>query len=321
LSELIGQRARDVYHRREMEYPIEHVMGYVGAGEVEKIDNPYVADFLQKWAQYKFSADLPVEQILSLPIPELRAKLLGFRKQYMVQNGVEKDVEAILAKGPALAPMAAAFNERFGQAIEPKDLDPLTAATRKGTMEVDQDGSGSVTTRDVLLRRVRSILRDELTRLEQSVLITIFDQSWKDHLYAMDVLKGGIGLQSFGEKDPRVIYKREGYKFFEQMLEGIRDKVTDLIFRVHVQDKEVVMQSAYKETSAQHQVSDNYGVGDNVRETAAAVDAPAAEAAENAEQRPATVQTIVRDQPKVGRNDPCPCGSGKKYKNCHGAND
>jgi len=65
-------------------------------------------------------------------------------------------------------------------------------------------------------------------------MIQIFDQSWKDHLYAMDMLRNGIGLQAFAEKDPRIQYKKEGYKYFGEMMEGIRDKVTDLIFRARI---------------------------------------------------------------------------------------
>jgi preprotein translocase subunit SecA len=72
----------------------------------------------------------------------------------------------------------------------------------------------------VLINRVRQFVRKELTDLEQFVLIQILDQSWKDHLYAMDQLKGSIGLQAFAEKDPRVLYKKEGYEFFRQMMAG-----------------------------------------------------------------------------------------------------
>ena len=71
----------------------------------------------------------------------------------------------------------------------------------------------------------------ELTELEQFILIQIFDQSWKDHLYAMDMLKGGVGLSGFAEQDPRIVFKKEGYGYFLQMMAGVGDKVTDLLFR------------------------------------------------------------------------------------------
>src|SRR5678816_4648501 len=99
--------------------------------------------------------------------------------------------------------------------------------------------------------------------------IQIFDQSWKDHLPAMDMLKNGIGLQAFAERDPRVLYKKEGYRYFEEMLAGIRYKVTDLIFRARIGRAEA--RSNYRETAAVHEDVGGYGVGENLRATADAV--------------------------------------------------
>ncbi len=322
IVEFISSRAREAYKRREIEYPVDHVLGMVGSAEVEKIDNPYSADYLRQWTRYKYGVEAELEHFTQTPVREIRGELVSHQERFLIGGQLAKDVDAILSSASDLASIATAYNERFGQRVTARDLDPATAESRKGAREADTDHSGTVTTRDILLRRARTLLREELTRLEQYVLISIFDQAWKDHLYAMDVLKGGIGLQGYAEKDPRVAYKREGYKFFDQMMQSIRDKVTDLIFRVRVEGKEITTKSAYKETSAQHQVSDNYGVADNARETAAVLgdEGPVAGAAtpEGGEGGGVT-RTIVRDTPKVGRNDPCPCGSGKKYKNCHGA--
>ncbi|MGH7215351.1 MAG: SEC-C metal-binding domain-containing protein, partial [Tepidisphaeraceae bacterium] len=192
---------------------------------------------------------------------------------------------------------------------------------------VDAEGDGEVVSEDdrhAVGRFVRQYLRKELTDLEQFVLIQIFDQSWKDHLYAMDMLKGGIGLQAFAERDPRVLYKKEGYRYFEEMMSGIRDKVTDLIFRARVVGAaESQRKSAYRETKATHQTEQAYGVGETVRNDPAAVSVGAGEmqaAADRPQGEAVKVRQVVRDAPKVGRNDPCPCGSGKKYKKCHGAN-
>ena len=169
----------------------------------------------------------------------------------------------------------------------------------------------------------RAFLRRELTDLEQFVLIQIFDQSWKDHLYAMDMLKAGIGLQAFAEQDPRIMYKKEGYRYFEEMMAGVRDKVTDLIFRARIGRATPERKSNYNVTEARHEVSQNYGVSENLRETAdvGVPESGAVQAASESQGEGATkVRQIVRETAKVGRNDPCPCGSGKKYKKCHGAN-
>jgi preprotein translocase subunit SecA len=171
--------------------------------------------------------------------------------------------------------------------------------------------------RQILTRIAKAHLRRELTDLEQFVLIQIFDNTWKDHLYAMDMLKGSIGLQQFAEQDPRVLFKKEGYEFFQQMMISIRDKVTDLIFRARVMGQ-TQTRSNYRETAAVHESAGGYGVTENLAATASAVETrrPSGEG----EEQPTATKTIVREQPKVGRNDPCPCGSGKKYKKCCGAN-
>jgi preprotein translocase subunit SecA len=155
------------------------------------------------------------------------------------------------------------------------------------------------------------------------VLIQIFDQSWKDHLYALDTLKSGIGLHAFAEKDPRVLYKKEGYRYFEEMMSLIRDKVTDLIFRVRIgagpQQQQAAPKSAYKETAAVHETQQAYGVTENLAAEPDVLAEGKAEATAGGEGASLIVKPIVREGDKVGRNDPCPCGSGKKYKKCHGA--
>jgi preprotein translocase subunit SecA len=191
--------------------------------------------------------------------------------------------------------------------VTEKDLEPTT--TKDG--EVKQ-----VDVRQLLIARGKQFLRRELTELEQFVLINIFDTSWKDHLYAMDMLKAGIGLQAFAERDPRIDYKPEGYRFFQEMMAGVRDKVTDLIFRARVQLGQTQGRCAYQVTAATHETTDSYGVGETVPPGERG---EMAQAAEQPQGEGAKVKTIVRETPKVGRNDPCPCGSGKKYKKCHGA--
>jgi len=138
------------------------------------------------------------------------------------------------------------------------------------------------------------------------------------------MLRGGIGLQAFAEQDPRILYKKEGYEFFKKMMSGVRDKVTDLIFRARVVGQ-TQTRSAYRELAAVHEDVGGYGVGENVQRTEAELSAgmpkpePTAGGGGN-EEGPVAVKQIVNTAPRVGRNDPCPCGSGKKYKKCCGAN-
>jgi len=152
--------------------------------------------------------------------------------------------------------------------------------------------------------------RDEMRRMERSVLLQILDNAWKDHLLAMDHLRSSVGLRGYAQVDPKVEYKREGMRTFDLMWKGIDERVTDIVYRIEqVEDDE--LRSAWRETAAIH-----------------AEAAPATRAEPAAEGRAADAAAEARgDQPlepirnmgqKVGRNDPCPCGSGKKFKNCCG---
>jgi preprotein translocase subunit SecA len=137
------------------------------------------------------------------------------------------------------------------------------------------------------------------------VLLQIFDFSWKDHLLAMDHLRGSIHLRGYAEQDPKVAFKREGGRLFEEMFANIREKVADMIFKVRL-SAEARMKDVYQVSSMVHEQLQGYDhLARNMADQQAAAE-------------PQKVETIVRDIPKVGRNDPCPCGSGKKYKKCCG---
>jgi preprotein translocase subunit SecA len=144
---------------------------------------------------------------------------------------------------------------------------------------------------------------DEAMRTyERIIMLNIIDAQWKDHLLALDHLKQGIGLVGYGQKDPLVEYKKESFDMFQAMLDRIDTTTIRSLFNL-----QVVAEQAPDELQrrrAARRASMNF-TGPNQGA------APAGEEA-------GKVKTVVRSQPKVGRNDPCPCGSGKKYKKCHG---
>ncbi len=328
IVQLIESRAKATYARREIEYPVEHTLTYAFGGPDGTTENPYASQFVQAWVKGKYDLDLALQQIQTTSVRKLRDDLVAMQEEFMTGGKIAATVDALLsAHANDMKALVESANRRFGTNLTEKELTDPTAGDRSGkpvkgaiqpTKDVDKDGKVDV--RDVLMQRGRQWLRKELADLEQYVLIQIFDQSWKDHLYAMDMLKAGIGLHAFAEKDPRVLYKKEGFRYFEEMMRGTRDKVTDLIFRARVVGQ-AQAKSAYKETAAVHAESGGYGVGENVRATSAAVNlVPAAVEAETSS-APVAVKTIVREAPKVGRNDVCPCGSGKKYKKCCGVNE
>ena len=133
----------------------------------------------------------------------------------------------------------------------------------------------------------------------------MYDSSWKDHLLAMDHLRDSVGLTRTSDQDPKVKFKRDGAEKYQDMLDVVQDRVTDLIFKVRMEGGE--------------QMSSVYEVSAAVHSQASAYDDIARDAADQQRAADSTaVKTIRRNVPKVGRNDPCPCGSGKKYKKCCG---
>jgi len=313
IAAIIEKSAREAYARREIEYPVDHVLAIVG-GEQAALENPYFADYIRAWTFMKFRQELSLDEIRGHNVRRLRDRLIGYMERYMEDGGLQEEVDALIAAHTEPAALAKAVNERFASALTADQVAALIQPAPGGA-----DGPAKPSLRDELLRIGRAFLRRELTDLEQFVLIQIFDQSWKDHLYAMDMLRAGIGLQAFAERDPRTVFKKEGYRYFQEMMEAIRDKVTDLIFRARIVG-EAERRSAYRVTGAQHADTGGYGVGENVAATRAMLGEQQAQAGEAAEGSATVVKPIVNEKPKVGRNDPCPCGSGKKYKKCCGAN-
>src|SRR5688572_21266444 len=146
---------------------------------------------------------------------------------------------------------------------------------------------------------------DEAMRTyELIIMLNIIDAQWKDHLLALDHLKQGIGLVGYGQKDPLVEYKKESFDMFQAMLDRIDTTTIRSLFNLQVVAEESPEEIQRRRLAARRRGGMQF-TGPNQGATAAGEEA-------------GKTKTIVRDQPKVGRNDPCPCGSGKKYKKCHG---
>ncbi|MDQ6639208.1 MAG: SEC-C metal-binding domain-containing protein, partial [Pseudomonadota bacterium] len=153
------------------------------------------------------------------------------------------------------------------------------------------------------------------------ILLQSIDQHWREHLAALDYLRQGIHLRGYAQKNPKQEYKREAFELFSQMLDIVKMDVTRILMSVRIQSEEEVREAALAiEERAEHignvtytHPNDDGSVSEERGDTAAqaAQAAMGAVAAAMASSRAGAV-------PKVGRNDPCPCGSGKKYKQCHG---
>jgi preprotein translocase subunit SecA len=165
--------------------------------------------------------------------------------------------------------------------------------------------------RDALVEDLKKLVHDayerkeqelgaELMRfLEKTFMLQVVDHHWKDHLLAMDHLRDGIGLRGYGQKDPLIEYKKEGYDLFAGMMQRIKSDALERLFRVQAVKNEGTPQAAPPPPPV--------------------ISRPQPKLTLNRGEDTAAPQTVQRADDKVGRNDPCPCGSGKKYKKCHGA--
>jgi preprotein translocase subunit SecA len=160
----------------------------------------------------------------------------------------------------------------------------------------------------------KEIGKKELRKIEQILLLEKVDTKWKDHLYAMDHLKSGIGLRGYAQVDPKIEYKREALIMFETMMSSIREEVTDLIFKLRVRSETIDSKDVWNPDNFVYQDSFNTPLESPAPERGR-VEATTTNSGQG-EQRPEPIRAAV----KVGRNQPCPCGSGKKYKQCCGKN-
>jgi preprotein translocase subunit SecA len=160
--------------------------------------------------------------------------------------------------------------------------------------------------------KVAVIGKDSFAGFERSVMLQSIDSHWREHLAALDHLRQGIHLRGYAQKNPKQEYKREAFELFGQMLDLIKNEVVRIVMTVRIQSREEI--DAAEEQLAQSHVGNMHYEHADFNPDAGPEEllAPTANAEES---RP---QPIVNTMAKVGRNDPCPCGSGKKFKQCHG---
>jgi preprotein translocase subunit SecA len=191
--------------------------------------------------------------------------------------------ESTYAEEWDLKGLAEALSAQFSMTVDPRAWD------NAGVEQIKEDIRFRV--REGYERKEKEIGADVLRALERAVMLRVIDTHWKDHLLTMDHLKEGIGLRGYGQKDPLIEYKREGFDLFAGMIDRIKVDAVSHLFRI-----QAIQQSPAP-----------------VRQTPPPpLNTPGFPA-------PPTSASTHRDKERVGRNAPCPCGSGKKYKKCHGS--
>jgi preprotein translocase subunit SecA len=172
-----------------------------------------------------------------------------------------------------------------------------------------------------------TVLGEELFKaLQRWAILRVIDEHWRDHLYAMDSLKEGVGLRAYGQKDPLIEYKKEGFELFQSMLDEVNGDALRVMYRAQPTAEAEPQARPVAQVSARRPVTYSHAESSGIAYSHAAQASQDGQTAERgaqvAERQGATLagkQQPIRVGPQVGRNDPCPCGSGKKYKKCHGA--
>jgi preprotein translocase subunit SecA len=293
-TSLILSELKANYDRKEIDFPVS-----VG---LSNFTSPQGADKagLARWASARFQTTFDAAQFENRSWDEIRSVLTEASQRFYRHADLTAELDARLDRLYAttrqpnptdLASLVEWAKQAFQAELDPASLDRLPKADL----------------RTRLADEISSHYRPELRQTERMIILEILDQSWKEHLHFMDQLRQGIGLVGYAQQDPKVEYKREGMRAFEQMWKRIAGEVTRVIFRVEVQSPDFVG-SLWNVTSETHAEPVEPAYSEQSSQTL--------EAAEQAGRGDTAVEPIRNFSDRVGRNDPCPCGSGKKYKNC-----
>jgi preprotein translocase subunit SecA len=323
-AEVIRQAIHEQYRMKEIEFPVTVGLTSFMADRPGQGGERYDREGLVRWATARFQTRLTSEEVQEQPRHWIAQRLMQCSREFLERGQVIDQLGRYLdaAYGPVSSddddhkarknghhgPARAKNKAAVGELVE--------WAQREFSATLDADELAE-SDRETAERQVRYAYerryRPELYQTERSLILDVLDTAWKDHLYYMDHLRAGIGLVGYAQKDPKVEYRREGMRAFDQMWDRIAGLVTGAVFRIENQSPEYVG-SLWQITSTTHAAPADDGVeytsSSNGQESGGLEPGQTAKA----------VEPIRNFGQKVGRNDPCPCGSGKKYKKCCGAN-
>ena len=330
---LARQKTLEGYTEREARFPV--LAGLAHFTIRDQNGKRYDREGVAAWAAQRFGVNLDVEDLKNKQRREIEEEL------FSVSRASAKRVEPyyahmreLLAKmfeeeNVAIETLRANREEKIARndRITSSDIrkirkDAPTLAELCNWLNTELDQKLTVeelSDWDVLLleNRVESIIESrfnsEMRKVERSLILGILDASWKEHLLVMDHLKSSVGFRGYAQVDPKVEYKREGMRVFDAMWNGVFERVTDYVYRIEQLDENFIgstWSSANTPGAATHQQAASPEVQQTQRQQEEAIEAS----------KERKVETYRNKSPKVGRNDPCPCGSGKKYKNCCGKN-
>ena len=306
---------------------VRGLMQKLGMQEGESIEHPWVSKAIEN-AQRKVEAHnfdirkhlLEYDDVAN----DQRKVVYEQRRDLMQEEDISENLAAIREDV-----IDAAISEHLprGSMDEQWDVEGLTNTFKNDfglsfpvQQWLDEDDSvAEEEIRERIHQRVAKLFQEKqdrvgteiMRRLEKDMMLKVLDNRWKEHLAAMDYLRQGIGLRGYAQKNPKQEYKREAFGMFQEMLEQIKHETVSLISRVELPTLEEI-----KAMEAAQQVPENIQFQHADAEDVLHPEQVQANAPQPEEQ--AKQQPFKRTDKKIGRNDPCPCGSGKKYKQCHG---
>ena len=239
-----------------------------------------------------------------------RKALMGERLKDTIFEFVESYVEQLVAKY---------FEDAEFDALKDEVQKTFLVRLQQTNEELSKLGEDGI--KELIIKEARNFYERKeqrygselMGKIERFAMLIVIDEKWKEHLREMDDLKEGINLRAYGQQDPLIAYKKEGMELFYNMMDSISTDVINFIFKFTTQPQEEAPQIKAPRTinvsrlQTIHNSSDGLGLTTNLTPVES-------ESARTGKRQP------VKVGPKIGRNDPCPCGSGKKYKNCHGRN-
>ena len=305
MKKLVRARAEQAYEEKEIEFPVMAGLYHFTMKDATG-HKRYDREKLVEWARERFGVELSLDELRNKQRHEIQAVLIEHSRRAAETarqklREVREHVAKVFEHHDGQEPLGASANGELASLADwlkshaefefaPQDLARLKLEELQNRLT------------DALEERYRP----EMRRLERTLVLEFLDAAWKDHLLVMDHLKSSIGLRGYAQVDPKVEYKREGMRTFETMWESVGQRVTDLIYRAE-QLSESFVGSTWREAEARHEAAP--ATSEIAQQQQAAIDGTQAD-----QKR----EPIRNRQERVGRNDPCPCGSGKKYKHCCG---
>lgn len=321
LIELVRTKAIAAYREKEVKFPV--MAGLVHATSYDDMGaKHYDKEEIIEWVKERFKISLSLEDLKNKQRHEVEDLLKDISRKEL-ENG-----DAVMLKAHELVKQ---FIDKYGKSAVGKDIFTLDPAGREALKTLAQDFSSKydVTIKtdyletvplDEMERRVLEFVEDryrpEMRKLERALVLQIVDSAWKKHLLVMDHLRSSVGLRGYAQVDPKVEYKREGMKAFEELWGAVGDQVTGVIYRMEQQVDDRFLGSVWKKQkqTAVHEQSHNTASSMAKDSDISQQQKEAIDNSQTSEKK----EPIRRTEAKVGRNDPCPCGSGKKYKKCCG---